>query len=85
MCFCWGLQDSSVSIHLDAILGFEFESNYTPFSVDVLCESFLVFGFQIINSFMNTRTKRIIYFAILGILGVVMNFTTYLFEFSDNE
>lgn len=48
MTFCWGLQDSSMSIHLDAILGFEFDSNKEPFSIDVLLESLCVFSFQII-------------------------------------
>ena len=33
MTFAWGVQDSSVSIHLDAILGFEFESNKEPFAI----------------------------------------------------
>ncbi len=33
MTFMWGVSDSSVSIHLDAILGFEFESNKEPFAI----------------------------------------------------
>ncbi len=45
MTFAWGLQDSSVSIHLDAILGFEFTSNKEPFAIDVLLESTTVFVF----------------------------------------
>ena len=45
MTFFWGLQDSAVSIHLDAILGFEFESNKEPFAIDVLLESTAVFMF----------------------------------------
>jgi len=48
MTFLWGLQDSSVSIHLDAILGFEFESNKEPFSCDVLVESITAFSIEII-------------------------------------
>lgn len=36
MTFAWGVQDSSVSIHLDAILGFEFESNKEPFAIGKL-------------------------------------------------
>ena len=45
MTFLWGVQDSSISIHLDAILGFEFESNKTPFSCDVLIEAIVAFSF----------------------------------------
>lgn len=48
MAFLWGLQDSSISIHLDAILGFEFETNKEPFSCDVLMESISAFSFEII-------------------------------------
>lgn len=47
MAFLWGLQDSSISIHLDAILGFEFESNKEPFSCDVLVESITAFSIEI--------------------------------------
>jgi MFS family permease len=43
MTFLWGLQDGCISIHLDAILGFEFESNKEPFSIDCLLESITVF------------------------------------------
>jgi predicted MFS family arabinose efflux permease len=45
MTFMWGFQDGCLSIHVDAILGFEFESNSEPFSVDVLFESTCVFFF----------------------------------------
>lgn len=48
MTLIWGISDSSISIHLDSILGFEFESNKEPFSLDILIESSFVFGFQII-------------------------------------
>lgn len=48
MAFMWGVQDSSISIHLDAILGFEFESNKEPFSCDVLIESITAFTFEIL-------------------------------------
>jgi MFS family permease len=45
MTFLWGFQDGMLSIHVDAILAFEFESNSEPFSVDVLFESTCVFIF----------------------------------------
>jgi hypothetical protein len=48
MTFVWGVQDSSISIHLDSILGFEFTSNKEPFSIDVLMESISAFSFEII-------------------------------------
>lgn len=48
MTFMWGYQDSSVSIHLNSILGFEFEGNSEPFSIDALIEAIMVFTFQVI-------------------------------------
>jgi hypothetical protein len=35
MTIAWGMQDSSISIHLDAILGFEFTSNKEPFAIGI--------------------------------------------------
>lgn len=45
MAFMWGLQDSSVSIHLNSILGFEFDGSSAPFSIDTLIEAIMVFCF----------------------------------------
>ena len=50
--FIWGVQDSGISIHLDAILATEFESNKEPFSCDVLIEAIAAFSFDILASFM---------------------------------
>lgn len=49
MTFLWGFQDSSCSIHLDAILGYEFTNNTEPFAVDVLVESVFAFAFEMTN------------------------------------
>lgn len=81
MTFAWGLQDSAMSIHLDAILASEFDSNKEPFSLDVLLESITAFSFEIIQSFMGTNEKRIIYMAAVGILGAISNMMTYYFEY----
>lgn len=43
--FAWGWQDSCISIHIDSILGFEFESNKEPFSIDSFIEALTVFSF----------------------------------------
>ena len=48
MTFMWGFQDSSISIHLNSILGFEFEGNSEPFSIDALIEAIMVFSFQVV-------------------------------------
>ena len=54
MTFLWGVQDSAISIHLDAILGFEFASNKTPFACDVLIEALIACSFEIGSSFVKS-------------------------------
>lgn len=45
MTFMWGFQDSAISVHLNTILGFEFDGNSEPFSLDCLIEALFVFTF----------------------------------------
>ncbi len=44
MCFSWGLQNSATNVHLVCILGFEFDSKTTPFSVKEFYSGIFVFG-----------------------------------------
>jgi MFS family permease len=81
MAFLWGVQDSSISIHLDAVLAGEFESNKEPFACDVLIEAVAAFSFEIISSFMTTRVSRMIYIAVVGGIGVFCSFSTLGFKF----
>ncbi len=53
MTFVWGWQDSCISIHIDTILGFEFESTKEPFSIDSFIESLTVFTFQMVQSLIS--------------------------------
>lgn len=52
MTFIWGLQDSASNIQAQEILGFEFESNSTPFSVFNLVQSGAVLLIAIIEAFL---------------------------------
>lgn len=45
MCFMWGFQDSAVNTHAQEILGFEFDDNYTPFSLYGIIQSLVCFVF----------------------------------------
>lgn len=40
-----------------------------------------VFGFQIINSFIIMRERRLIYFPVVGVLGVLMCLMTFFFDY----
>jgi hypothetical protein len=81
MAFLWGVQDSSISIHLDAILGFEFESNKEPFSCDVLIESITAFSVEIAQSFILGRDARMIYIGCVGIYGIFAASCSYFFSY----
>lgn len=45
MTFLWGLQDSSMNVHLFQILGFEFDTAAEPFSVYLMMQGLSIFGF----------------------------------------
>ncbi|CDW79190.1 major facilitator superfamily protein [Stylonychia lemnae] len=81
MTFLWGVQDSSISIHLDAILGFEFETNKEPFACDILMESITAFSFEILQSFMKTKYQRVIYISAVGGIGVFCTLSSFFFEY----
>jgi predicted MFS family arabinose efflux permease len=81
MTLLWGYQDSSISIHLNSILGFEFEEDSEPFSIDALVESVMVFLFQVIQSFIVDRQGMIVYMIIVGIIGISASLSTYTFRF----
>ena len=81
MAFVWGVQDSSISIHLDAILCCEFSSNKEPFSCDVLVEAIGAFTFDILASFMTTRVSKIVYLSFVGAIGISSAFSSYFFKY----
>lgn len=79
MAFMWGFQDSANNTHTSEMLGFEFDSNTQPYSIDNLVESVGVFVFDIGEAFVKGRKAFLIFNLIVGILGVCFNATTLLF------
>ena len=55
MTFGWGMQDSAVNNLINCILGFEFESQITPFSVFKFVQSIVVFAFLLLESLIETK------------------------------
>ena len=55
MAFLWGLQDSANNTHTSEMLGFEFDSNSEPYSIDNLVESCGTFVFEIVEAFVKGR------------------------------
>ncbi len=85
MCFFWGFQDSAINTHCQEILGFEFDDNYTPFSMFNIWQCLLVVIFQFIESTFEDNTKLyMIYTIAVTVLGLAMNSVTYFFPFREH-
>lgn len=69
--FLWGIQDGSMNCFLNGVLGFEFESKTTPFSVFKALQSFLVFIFICVESFLVDRLDFMYYYIISAIFSVL--------------
>lgn len=55
MTFFWGVQDSGRYCFLNSVLGFQFESKTTPFSVFKFLQSMLIFVFTVVESLLSTQ------------------------------
>jgi MFS family permease len=85
MCFFWGFQDSAINTHCQEILGFEFDDNYTPFSLFNIWSCLMVIVFQLIEStFKNDTQAYIIYTVAVTALALIMNSVTYFFPFREH-
>ena len=81
MCFLWGFQDSAVHTHTFEILGFEFEDNYTPFSIFGILESIACSIFEIIIASTDGQAHFRIYSIVQTIIAIVVCGATYYFPF----
>lgn len=81
MTFLWGVQDSANNTHTSEMLGYEFEDSAQPYAIDNFVESIACFAFEIFESFVGNRRQYMIFNLVVGILGIFMNATTFLFKF----
>ena len=85
MCFMWGFQDSAMNTHTQEILGFEFDDNFTPFSLYNIWQSISCFIFQLILSEINGYDGYL-YFSIgVCILSFLCCGVTYFFPFHEEK
>ena len=85
MCFMWGFQDSAVHTHTFEILGFEFEDNYTPFSLFGIWESLACFICQLVLSRLRTKLEYCYYSMLACVLGFVCCGMIFFFPFRDKR
>jgi hypothetical protein len=85
MCFFWGFQDSAINTHAQEILGFEFDDNYTPFSLYNIYQSVCCFLFQIIVSNVNDAAGYFWYTIAATLASALCCSVTYFFPFREHS
>ena len=85
MCFLWGFQDSAVHTHTFEILGFEFNDNYTPFSIFGILESIACSICEIIIATLNGKHHYWIYSLVQTIVAIMICGVTYWFPFKKGK
>ena len=85
MCFFWGFQDSAVNTHTQEILGFEFDDNYTPFSLFNIWQSIACFAFQLVFSVINGQDEYLWMTIIATVAAVICCGVTYFFPFREEK
>ena len=68
MTFTWGVQDAGMNTYLNALLGFQFASKTTPFSVFKFLQSFLIFC---VDELVTTTDNQLSYICFFGATYVV--------------
>lgn len=63
------------------MLGFEFDNNSQPYSIDNLGQAVGTFIFEIIEAFVSGKNPYLIFNIVVGVLGVIFNITTMFFKF----
>ena len=85
MCFFWGFQDSCINTHIQEVLGFEFDDNYTPFSLFNIWQCLFVVIFQFIEAGFKYNTRAyLIYTLVVVLIGFLFNSVTYFFPFREH-
>jgi hypothetical protein len=70
VCFVWGFQEAYVSLFLNCVLGFEFESKIVPFAAKSGIQSFVVFALLFMEAQITSQTKFMWYFGGVSCLGL---------------
>ena len=86
MTFSWGVQDGAVNCLMNCILGFQFESKTTPFSVFKSVQSFLIFVCLCIESLLVDKEYFLIYLSsVLAEATLSYLIVTLTFRFENKE
>ena len=81
MTFVWGFADSANCTHTSEMLGFEFNNNSQPYSIDNLGQAVGAFTFEIIEAWIYGKDTYLVFNIVVGAIGVLFNITTMFFKF----
>jgi len=84
MCFLWGFQDSAINTHTGEMLGFEFDDNFTPFSLFNIWQSISCFVFQIVNASIDDRDKYFYFTGGFTVFAIICCGCTFWFPFREH-
>jgi len=70
MTLSWGVQDAGINCLLNSLLGFQFESKTTPFSVYKFLQSLLIFICVSIESATTNQKSYLIYFVVCYLIAI---------------
>ena len=71
MTFTWGVQDAAVNCLISSLLGFQFDSKTTPFSVYKFVQNLLIFLVISIESKTQNQLSYLIYFGVCYFIAMV--------------
>ena len=77
MTFSFGVQDGGVNCLLQALLGFQFTSKTTPFSVYTFFKSLSIFLCICLESLMDNRVSWLAYFVACYLVAIVAWYILY--------
>ena len=65
------------------MLGFEFENNSEPFSVFNLTQALATFMFELVEVYVDTYPRYVVYTIVTGVIGFAACGATYFFDFKN--
>lgn len=83
MCFLWGFQDSAINTHTGEMLGFEFDDNFTPFSLFNIWQSISCSVLQIVEAY-DDREKYFYYTGGCTVFAIICCGCTFWFPFREH-
>ena len=81
MTFFWGIQDGGLNCLINCVLGFQFDSKITPYSVNKFAQSLLIFMVISGESLLKTRDDYLFYF-IFELAFCILSWLAFNFFFT---